>query len=92
LHYANEWHVLSVTDAQDFERDMYSDEHVDTNNWPIDFSVELEPPLSNFELDKNLTLEENIVHWSNEVTRDDSGQSLRVHMVVYERAKIKGRL
>jgi hypothetical protein len=92
VRYASEWHVVCVTDAQDFERDMYSDEHVDTNNWRIDFSVELELPLSNFELNKKLSLEENIVHWSNEITRDDSNKSLRVHMLVYERVKNTGSM
>jgi hypothetical protein len=85
IFYKNQWHVFSLENVQDFERDMYSDDYVDTNNLFIDFSVESEP-YNNFQFDQSLSVETNIKKWWDDVQQKDETTSLRVHMLVYERS------
>jgi hypothetical protein len=82
--YKNQWHVYSIEDVQDYERNMYSDEYVDTNNMVIDFSVESEP-CNVFQFDQSQTLDTNINKWWHDVQQKNETNSLRVHMLVYER-------
>jgi hypothetical protein len=85
LQFKNEWHVFSVEDVQDFEREMYCDEQVDTNNMFIDFSKEPEPCI-HFEFDQLQTLKMNLKKWFDYVNIYYADCSLRIHMLVYERA------
>jgi hypothetical protein len=85
IHYKNLWLVFDVDNVQDYEREMYSDEYVDTNNMYIDFSTELKP-CNQFEFDQMLTVEMNIKKWWNSVKETNNNSSLRVHMLIYERA------